>query len=356
MSFSLNCANPIFVKKTGILVPCGKCLKCRSKYRLQWQLRLQHELSSYNGIAIFLTLTYDEEHLSNDNSLNKRDVQLFIKRLRKFYSDIKIKYFAVGEYGTKKFRPHYHLIIYGIKAPEHKKNSTLNWKYGQFLSEKIWKKGYCFVGYVDAKCINYVSKYVMKDFVKSYSKEDLLEAGLLPPFSLKSSGLGLQYLLDHLEYIKGQLSAGRTIKIYKSRIGYPRYYRKKLVELGHFSEDYFMNKYYEEMDNIQDSIISEMESHKIKLDPLTNYFDISISSFFDLENMRTYCTKSSSFYLNGKEIQFDYTDTEPISVEVRDDILENHWFVKYLDFCKSKGDLQLKRFLRSNQSYEDIYE
>lgn len=102
MSFSLNCANPIYVKKTGILVPCGKCLKCRSKYRLQWQLRLQHELDSYNGVAMFLTLTYDEKYLPYNNSLDKRDVQLFIKRLRKYYSDINIKYFAVGEYGTKK--------------------------------------------------------------------------------------------------------------------------------------------------------------------------------------------------------------------------------------------------------------
>lgn len=356
MSFSLNCANPVYVKKTGILVPCGKCLKCRSKYRLQWQLRLQHELDSYNGVAMFLTLTYDDENLPDNYTLVKKDVQLFLKRLRKYYSDIKIKYFAVGEYGTKKFRPHYHLIIYGIKAPEQKKKSVLNFKYGLFLAERIWKKGFCFVGYVDAKCINYVSKYVMKEFIKEYSKEDLINAGLLPPFSLKSTGLGLHYLLNHLEYIKGQISAGRTIKLYKSRIGYPRYYRKKLVELGHFPEDYFLNKYYEEMDKLQSSVISEMESHKIKLDPVNSYFNISLSHFFDLDNMRSYCIKSDTFTINNKEIHFDYTDTEPISIEFREDVLKNHWFVKYLDFCKAKGDLQLKRFLLSNKDYEDIYE
>lgn len=356
MSFSLNCANPIFVKKTKILVPCGKCLKCRSKYRLQWQLRLQHELDSYNGVAMFLTLTYNDENMPDNNSLVKKDVQLFIKRLRKYYSDIKLKYFAVGEYGSKLFRPHYHLIIYGLKAPEHKKNSVLNWKYGQFLSERIWKKGYCFVGYVDAKCINYVSKYVLKEFIKDFSKEDLLNAGLTPPFSLKSSGLGLDYLLSHLDYIKGQIAAGRTIKLYKSRIGYPRYYRKKLVEYGHFSEDFFMNKYYEEMDNLQGSIISELDGHHIKLDPVINHFDISISQLFDLENLKTFCLKSSEYTVNDKHIHFDYSDFEPISVEYREDILKNHWFVKYLEFCKSKGDLQLKRFLQSNKDYMDIYE
>ncbi len=74
-----------------------------------------------------MTLTYDDEHLPiNDYvdsdgvihgkpTLRKRDVQLFLKRLRKNYKyDNHIKYFCCGEYGGKTFRPHYHLIIFGF--------------------------------------------------------------------------------------------------------------------------------------------------------------------------------------------------------------------------------------------------
>lgn len=44
--------------------------------------------------------------------LSKRDIQLFIKRLRKRNSGI--RYFVVGEYGTQKGRPHYHAVIFNL--------------------------------------------------------------------------------------------------------------------------------------------------------------------------------------------------------------------------------------------------
>ncbi len=39
-------------------------------------------------------------------------MQLFIKRLRKYFNNNKIKYFYCGEYGTQTLRPHYHMIVY----------------------------------------------------------------------------------------------------------------------------------------------------------------------------------------------------------------------------------------------------
>lgn len=53
--------------------------------------------------------------------LRKYDLQLFFKRLRKYFTDYgrkynipigKIRYFACGEYGPKRFRPHYHIILW----------------------------------------------------------------------------------------------------------------------------------------------------------------------------------------------------------------------------------------------------
>lgn len=47
--------------------------------------------------------------------LCKRDLQLFMKRLRKHlskYSNEKIRYYACGEYGPVHFRPHFHLLLW----------------------------------------------------------------------------------------------------------------------------------------------------------------------------------------------------------------------------------------------------
>ena len=72
-----------------------------------------------------LTLTIDDENLEYSEDwqpqLCYRDVQLFIKKLRKQnakHTKNKIKYFAVGEYGGLTARPHYHLIIFNVHDRE----------------------------------------------------------------------------------------------------------------------------------------------------------------------------------------------------------------------------------------------
>jgi len=92
-------------------VPCGKCAFCIKKAIDAWCLRLMHELA-VSSSAFFITLTYDDEHLPPGAELSKRDLQLFIKRLRK--RNPGIRYFAVGEYGTEKGRPHYHAVIFNL--------------------------------------------------------------------------------------------------------------------------------------------------------------------------------------------------------------------------------------------------
>lgn len=49
--------------------------------------------------SIFLTLTYDNNHIPYNYSLNRRYVQLYLKRLRK--TGLKFKYLCAGEYGFK---------------------------------------------------------------------------------------------------------------------------------------------------------------------------------------------------------------------------------------------------------------
>ena len=98
-----------------IQVPCGKCLECRIQYARSWADRCVLEAKQYK-YNYFVTLTYDDAFLPNRNSLCPKDLQLFIKRLRKHYSKkypgVKVRFLASGEYGDLSWRPHYHIILF----------------------------------------------------------------------------------------------------------------------------------------------------------------------------------------------------------------------------------------------------
>lgn len=109
--FSFMCLSPI-IDKNGYVLACGKCMECRLTRSNEWSYRLMDESSLYVD-KFFLTLTYNEAHLPKNGDLCRRDLQLFIKRLRKRISPVKIRYFYCGEYGSEKGRCHYHLIVFG---------------------------------------------------------------------------------------------------------------------------------------------------------------------------------------------------------------------------------------------------
>ena len=74
-------------------------------------IRCTHERTCHAG-AFFLTLTYAESRLPENGSLRSKDLQLFFKALRRRVKE-RIRYFAVGEYGSETKRPHYHALLYG---------------------------------------------------------------------------------------------------------------------------------------------------------------------------------------------------------------------------------------------------
>ena len=95
-----------------VVVPCGKCLGCRKAHARQWAIRLVHEAQLHPTSAWFVTLTYDDGSLPDNGSLDPRDLQLFLKKLRRKHRR-KLRYYACGEYGDASDRPHYHLVLYG---------------------------------------------------------------------------------------------------------------------------------------------------------------------------------------------------------------------------------------------------
>ena len=62
-------------------VPCGCCIGCRQERARQWAVRCVHEAMLYEENCV-VTLTYNDDHLPDGNSLDYFEFQRFIKRLR----------------------------------------------------------------------------------------------------------------------------------------------------------------------------------------------------------------------------------------------------------------------------------
>lgn len=212
-----------------ITIPCGKCLGCRLDYSREWADRLMLELQ-YHDSAYFVTLTYNEDHVPKSYyadpetgeamqslTLCKRDLQLFMKRLRKAYPDDHIRYYACGEYGSKTQRPHYHLIVFGLHIADGypwRWNQVDGETYTYYRSpklERVWSesrkegtKTLVFpMGHVEfsdvtwATCA-YTARYVTKK-LNGKAAEFYDTFALEPPFSVMSRkpGIARQYYEDH---------------------------------------------------------------------------------------------------------------------------------------------------------------
>lgn len=171
-----------------ISIPCSQCVGCRLEYSRQWAVRCVLE-SKLHKDNCFVTLTYkDMPGKSLDmTSLNKRDLQLFLKRVRKRYGE-GIRFYAAGEY-TVKFRPHFHILFFGLDfvdktywslAPSGEK------LYRSVELEKLWTHGFSSIGSVTFESAGYVARYTMKKVSgipeNDRAKEVIESNGLLPEF------------------------------------------------------------------------------------------------------------------------------------------------------------------------------
>lgn len=152
-------------------LPCGRCIGCRIRRSREWALRCVHEAALHDENC-FITLTYDDEHLPADASINKRHLQLFWKKLRKHYPPF--RYFACGEYGEERLRPHYHALLFGLDfsdARTHKEVKNGHDYYRSPILDLIWGKGDCEITDLNYTTAQYVTKYVMKKIFGDQAKD-----------------------------------------------------------------------------------------------------------------------------------------------------------------------------------------
>lgn len=158
-----------FVERGDIIkslsLPCGQCVGCRLERSRQWAMRIMHEASNYGLSNSFITLTYNDDNLPSDLSLNHSHFQKFFKRLRKFLPSKTVRYYMCGEYGDEFKRPHYHACIFNHDFPDREvvaKTPSGHYIYRSQSLERLWPFGFSSVGDLTFESAAYVARYVMK--------------------------------------------------------------------------------------------------------------------------------------------------------------------------------------------------
>lgn len=200
-----------------LYLPCGHCPSCKMAYRKDWSIRCEME-SLFHKQNCFLTLTLDNSHIKPVPV--KEDIQYFLHKLRDTYG-IKCRYFACGELGSRTYRSHYHMILFGYMPDDLKywgqSNSGQDVFTSKFLN-KVWNQGDVYVGYFDISCAAYVAGYVKKDKNQAFIMEST------------RPGLGHDYMMGHFhdlfKYGKYQGKNGQLHRL-------PRYFSKLAEKHGY---------------------------------------------------------------------------------------------------------------------------
>jgi len=199
--------------------PCGQCIPCRINRSRVWAQRIMLEHMSCPD-ALFVTLTYRDEEMRCDGSLVPQDLTLFLKRLRYYLAGKRVRYFAVGEYGTLSDRPHFHLILFGVYLADAKS------------IESAWDLGFTHVGFLTEQSARYVTGYVVKGMKKNHP----MLKGRYPEFmrcsKMSPGGLGISAINDVAESIKKSgINPGLVTSLKKGKKSVPigRYLRDKLA-------------------------------------------------------------------------------------------------------------------------------
>lgn len=243
--------------------------------RKDWAFRLSQHLKKALT-AHFITLTYETEHLPvrkdefgrfsyatlsrehlkqfhkdirNANSNLLRSLKTKYKLSAKGYAQLKkdytLKYYSVGEYGTKRNRPHYHCILFNLH--ENLVNRL------QWTGEKpIWKYGAVHLGDVNLKTIQYCAKYLIDS---NKTPDD----PRIKPFAIISKGIGANYIRNR-NWHKAKTDHEDEHRYYVMLDGHkqrlPRYYKDKIF--NEFERKRHGQKALQELKDKEEKDIAEL--------------------------------------------------------------------------------------------------
>jgi len=224
-----------FNSKTGyathpIEINCGQCIGCRLERSRQWSVRCVHEAQMHERNS-FVTLTYDDEHLPDNGSIDVKHWQDFAKRLRRAAGPF--RYYHCGEYGETTDRPHYHALIFGMDFSTDRvyyAGKPGSFMYSSKFLDETWGQGACIIGELNFSTASYVARYILKKqtgkaSLEYYERVDTTTGevfNLKPPYTTMSRrpGIGKSWY----EKYKNQVHANDEIIINGHQCKPPLYY------------------------------------------------------------------------------------------------------------------------------------
>lgn len=285
---------------------CGQCLPCRINRRRLWSHRMMLESVSHAASA-FVTLTYSQANLPSGSTLVPKHPQMWLKRLRKALEPTKVRYFLVGEYGSKTNRPHYHAAIFGLdpligggddgrKGIVHDTWCRPGCKTSQRLVDPDCR-GFSYTGDLSSNSASYICGYVTKKMSK---QDDPRLMGRYPEFARMSlkPGIGHSAMMDvatsfgedHLKYMEENADVPSVLQHGKRKLPLGRYLKgilRQNLGYGRKSSEESLQKFQEKMRCMfEDEVLqAKMENRAIK-----NYYQLhegrikSIEAMYKIKN------------------------------------------------------------------------
>lgn len=261
----MSCVKPITVNtpQGHFTVPCGKCLSCLKDKKNAWAFRMYWEAKNAKT-CYFITLTYKPECMpkaggglgreAKIGTLKKKDLHTFLASMKRIQyrwfeeqgleqPDYRLKYYAVGEYGSKTQRPHYHIIFFNLR-PEMIDRI-----------ENVWKKGHHHVGTGEKASMQYTAKYLIdKD-------ERYLNQPIDKPFSCMSKNIGIDYIRSNGKFHRDIDDTPEDWRMFAitdggHKISLPRYYKEKLFNpeeiryVGELNQEKNVCRFLEKLEKI----------------------------------------------------------------------------------------------------------
>ena len=181
------CKSPVLIN--AMALPCHKCALCRANRHSDLIGRCLAE-QSVSSLTLAVTLTY-RGFGPKTAVLHYRDVQLFLKKLRK--AGYKVRYICAGEYGSLRGRAHWHVVLFFrgkklpriVQAPDARQGDDIflprfdddpdaryDWPH--------WDHGFSYFQESSEAGFAYLMKYAMKD-LNDPNQDRGLAMSKLPP-------------------------------------------------------------------------------------------------------------------------------------------------------------------------------
>jgi len=173
----------------------------------------RYEDKDISGQGFIKRLRYYQEERKR---LGKIDLEQYTRSRKTssgLFTENPIKYYMAGEYGSKRFRPHLHIILFNAISKEDIKAA---WTFGE-----VW------IDEVNQNTVEYTLKYICKPPTAKKKGFDGI-----PEFSLMSKGLGKDYFDKDAQRFHKQDYANYVVNNRDIKVPLPRYYRLKKDEEG----------------------------------------------------------------------------------------------------------------------------